>query len=763
MRPRELSIHLELNGRSIHSVHSSDISEELTIGRSRSCDWVIPKDDSVVSSKHASLIPRKGRVWIHDTGSKNGMYIAGKRVEKKLLEPGDKITIGSCSVTVTEGSKGSAEKKPSSILAINGGLKGKRLELTSDESVIGSASDADLPLMDMLVSRRHAVISKKEDDSCWIMDPGSKNGLKVNDIPLPAGKERLLKDEDRISIAQFELVFHDGAIPHNNYQVIFRLAIIGVTLLLTLFGYWSFQHLRPSAETLVKRARVAAARENFVRASDLLDNAEVARGSEKNKIERADLERNLRVWKTTIRSWTDAQTSLDRQDWIGASRALGGLQAERQNVWTWNKQALEEKEKAMLAKKMLDIFHRATEVMEQESSGPQDIRDIASSLNQVLAEMPSDVPHYFDKLLASMRTVRAELTTAIKQNLALDETIEAITLQSPPFEQMIRTLKQQAGGERGQLQKRAEMLLQPVVELANSFKKLNEMSELLRQIQFKEALTVDIALPSPESCALDPRLSQKRQDFADIHRSVRQATQHVSYLYGLLDPQISMEGKIPQCLNVFGDAAAMQGVLACDIMEGKLPKRSRTSPQGMYDQLVGNEELYEFLRALPEEFDRETLDISIETRLTEAERTLKNCINFIQYMSDAERVWLAHGPLGTVVENCRKALSARDELVKAMVKRAEHLDGRQFLIAGAIALRLAENPQELACGGENLQNKIMTEFRKLRLDISALNTEYSRSGPARQIEIREEIMGRGLPGDAMVRRMWAGRDAARKQ
>ena len=760
MGSKKLTIHLEFNGRPIQSVNSDDITGEITIGRSHSCDWVIPKEDGVVSSKHASLIPKKGRIWIYDTGSKNGIYVAGRRVEKKLLEPGDKVTIGGSLVTVEEAARGNIDKKPSSILVLNGNLKGKKLELSAGESVIGSAPDADLPLMDMLVSRKHAVITKKDDDSCWIMDPGSKNGLKVNDVPLPAEKERLLKDEDRISIAQFEMVFHDGAVPHSNYQVVLRLAIIGVTLFLTLFGYWTFQHLRPSAGALVSRARAAAARENFTKANELLESADVARGADKNKIERADLERKLTIWKNTIKLWNDAQANLNRGDWIAASRALGGLQAERENVWTWNKKALDEKEKAMLAKTILDSYHRATEVMEQENSGLNDIRDIASSLTRVLADVPSPPPQCFEKLLDRMRGMREELNEVIKKNVAMDETIDAIALQTPPFDKMIQALREQAEGKRGQLQKRAEMMLQPMVSLANSFKKLNEKSEALRQVRFKDAMAIDIALPSPESCAVDPRLSQKRQDFADIDLSIQKATQQVSYLYNQLDPAISREGKIPQCLKVFDDPSVMGQVLACDIMKGKLPKRSRTSPQGMYDKLVGNEELYEFLRALPEELDKDMLDISFDTSLSQAETALKTCESFNNYMNVPDRAWLAHGPLGVVVKNCRKTLAARDVLVKNVLKQAEKLSGRQFLIAGGIALRLADQPEQLTCGEENLQKKVIADFRQLRLQLSALNTEYSRSGPARQIEIREQIMSLGLPGDAVVRRMWAGRDAA---
>jgi hypothetical protein len=55
---------------------------------------------------------------------------------------------------------------------------------------------------------------------------------------------------------------------------------------------------------------------------------------------------------------------------------------------------------------------------------------------------------------------------------------------------------------------------------------------------------------------------------------------------------------------------------------------------------------------------------------------------------------------------------------------------------------------------------VATELKRLRLALLRLNDEYSMAAPARQIEIRNEILRAGLPGDPVVRRMWAFRDAA---
>jgi hypothetical protein len=50
---------------------------------------------------------------------------------------------------------------------------------------------------------------------------------------------------------------------------------------------------------------------------------------------------------------------------------------------------------------------------------------------------------------------------------------------------------------------------------------------------------------------------------------------------------------------------------------------------------------------------------------------------------------------------------------------------------------------------------VAEDFKKYRLPLVQLNNDYDSSSPEKSIEIRSQIMGMGIPGDPIVRRMWA--------
>jgi adenylate cyclase len=67
------------------------IREHLTVGRRESCD--IPLRLPNVSGLHCELAFHDGFWWIRDLNSTNGIKVNGVRVPKKILQPGDTITI----------------------------------------------------------------------------------------------------------------------------------------------------------------------------------------------------------------------------------------------------------------------------------------------------------------------------------------------------------------------------------------------------------------------------------------------------------------------------------------------------------------------------------------------------------------------------------------------------------------------------------------------------------------------------------------------
>ena len=63
-----------------------------TLGRSRSCDIVLPEPG--ISRRHAEVSVRGGRCTIRDLASTNGLTVNGLPVSVAALHPGDNVTLG---------------------------------------------------------------------------------------------------------------------------------------------------------------------------------------------------------------------------------------------------------------------------------------------------------------------------------------------------------------------------------------------------------------------------------------------------------------------------------------------------------------------------------------------------------------------------------------------------------------------------------------------------------------------------------------------
>jgi hypothetical protein len=63
-----------------------------SVGRKMDKDLVIA--DPRVSRDHAILVSESGKVFVEDQGSKHGTFVNGERVERKQLEPNDRVEFG---------------------------------------------------------------------------------------------------------------------------------------------------------------------------------------------------------------------------------------------------------------------------------------------------------------------------------------------------------------------------------------------------------------------------------------------------------------------------------------------------------------------------------------------------------------------------------------------------------------------------------------------------------------------------------------------
>ena len=98
------------------------------------------------------------------------------------------------------------------LIAQSGPLRGQRWVLSETDLSIGRDSDCDIVVADSTVSRKHAIITKRDSD--WIIEDMSKNGTYVNDKVVRGSIK--LNDGDFVSIAtsvQIAFVGSDATVP----------------------------------------------------------------------------------------------------------------------------------------------------------------------------------------------------------------------------------------------------------------------------------------------------------------------------------------------------------------------------------------------------------------------------------------------------------------------------------------------------------------------------------------------------------------------
>jgi len=92
---------------------------------------------------------------------------------------------------------------PALIVRAGGGRAGETFPLEHERITIGRSPDCEIFLDDVTVSRKHAVIAKKDDDF-RIEDEGSLNGTFVNKKRVEAAD---LENSDELQIGKYRLTY----------------------------------------------------------------------------------------------------------------------------------------------------------------------------------------------------------------------------------------------------------------------------------------------------------------------------------------------------------------------------------------------------------------------------------------------------------------------------------------------------------------------------------------------------------------------------
>lgn len=764
---RSVILRLRANEQDIETVTLAPGCSDVFVGRSHACTLRTPPDDHSVSGRHVRLFWKGNALWLEDAGSRNGVYYRNARLGKPhKISSGDLFAIGNCSLVCEvenrTSKKGVGETKWHRLEFLNGDKAGKQIDICPKEGedtfTVGLDPANALALPDMLVSRRHAFFETKENGECWLHDCGSRNGTYVNGEPL-RGKERLLKDNDKISIAYFDFRFLDRSVKHTRFFLWLKIFAVAATLCVMAGLFVLKDLINPKIDDQLHLARRYAAEENFDAAHEVLVQARLARNASKYRPQIDGLDDQLDRWSRTVAEWKRARTELAGGHFRRAQKTLDPIVNGTFDAWSWNgTDAIDQKRQADFAVTALRTYYDAQDALgEAEDGVPEQQADRIRVAEQQLAtfvkERQGDLSSqaYMTNVLASLTKTLGRMESIRTGFETVDGAIAKLDAINPNFADLAVKLDLVA---RDKTQHRAvrayaDKYKVPCRALAETKQFIAKEFTDVNGMQFRDVLARDkqLQLPPTELCSRHAQLSNHRAKLEGHHRDAQKLASNLeSIVNGLAELGIS-NGTCGAPVKRILSAATWQEALTFSCFKGKPPTVRRKEPVGTYDELLGVDYTFYNLRSLPHDYDGRSLRlIGFSPDCVEARTAFERLGVFVAFVK-SKPSWLRKGELGAFYDYCCGLLDAKDKLIAHL----ESLDGsvRAKLVARFYASYFSkEFPSEK-------RRALAEDFKALQKQVIALNEKYeATSNPMEQIAIRKTILDTGLPGDPMIHPRW---------
>jgi len=749
-----LLLRLEFKGGVLYEKSDFAAAETVTIGRSAECVWVIPAEDNVASGHHAAIMMRNGRLCLRDTGSRNGIFCKAKRVSEKALAPGDRFSIGSCTLCVER--LRTARTAPHELVFLNTDRKGERLKLDRAKLVAGSDPGVDLVIGEQLVSQKHAEFASKAD-GCWLRDLGSKNGTFVNGTRLSPSTERLLADDDVVSLAFVDFKFVDGRVEHSQIRIWYSLGVVAATIFAVLLINWVWMGLRASSDSCIRDARAEAAAGRFDRARACLDESRARRGAENNEVTYHELVRSIAVWENILRSWGQAQTALAAGNWVESSRILGMITDADPNVWGWNDTSapLMRKE-AFAVKKLLDAFLVVYSAMrnDRNTENLADLKRAVAAISGMEKLFAQKSPPYLKKLLADSAALRRQVDENLQYLEKLESILRRIESESDNLTMVLGDLDELKQHAEPNIRLRIENCMVPLSMLQRSARQIRRAMILVRQLKFAGLTDVKPDWPTLEQCAVNENIATLRKNQERQFGYILSVAANLRPLIGELE-KLGLRGDAPppECVTVFRDGRIMAKVFGCDAFDRRMPPRLRTEPSGEYDRVLGIEGFFEYIYALPAPFDRAVYsEFRFTPEIVKFRDLLRAIRAFRLFAEQRQHQWLHGEAFLRVYRRAEEVSGAARQLSRELLAAAAPAPPRERVLRKAIAFFLSESDPP-----EREVETLVREFKDLRMPLIRMSRDYNAAPVEEKIRLRDEILRQGLPGDPVTRRMWSFR------
>lgn len=740
--------------------------EPVFIGRSRECAMRVPIDESSVSGRHAQLFWKRGKLYIEDAGSRNGVFHNGEQVLKPVrVNAKDIFVLGNCQIFISQVEKDDTKtaKRCHKLEFINGDRAGSTIDIKpkSDKSEfsIGLDPSCEIHLPDTLVSRKHAILKVHDDGECWIEDLGSRNGTYVNGEKL-SSKERLLKNGDKITIAYFDFRFLDRKFRHTRLHAWVKLAALAVSICIVVAAYVIWTVSRSSVEEYMRMARKTAAVGDFESARRILQESRASRDAIKLGGQIDALAGQLEVWEKTRNDWLSACDDIAAGRFRVALDIFNRLNDAPLDAWVWNAgNAASYRKEASYVGELLRLHFMGKEAIAAAESGTSYsdyalVRTALSSferfLNSEKAEFLERV--YLKPLVENLKKMSVDLETICSGFKKIDACLEQISSKDPDFRVVLTEFERLSADTSLPLSVHGYLLqqLDPCRSLVAVQDFIDKEFEALVNLDFDkvQAMNQDIKLPDSEMCTRQHRYSDARALFLAKHEAIqKEAVELRTMIYGLTANGVTPDSR-GEAITAVVTAENWRKALSFDCLLKRPPSPRRAEPSGKYDEFFCIEYTFESIRALPNIYNGRSMRlIGFKPICQLARKTFERAELFVQYLDNPDKRHLQRGIVGKYYTQCTKIAIDRENVVRVL----RNISGskRKRLVAAFYAEYFTARPSYSA------KRSIEAQFKDISREVMELCDSYAtESDPEKQIIIRDKILETGLPGDPSMHPKW---------
>ena len=771
---KKLLLQLELENKFLFQITSDELDHTYLIGRDRMCDWQIPATDRSASNRHAELFVRRGKVYIRDLNSHNGVFFLGEKITERPLAPGERYGIGDSVLVVSkieENKTGKLQRKYHRLEQLNGKNRKKTYDLSEKEYILGSAYDADIRCEDTMISQHHAKLEIKDDGSCWLIDLGSRNGTSVNHMVLSAenAEGRMLQHGDIISIVCLDFTFYDKTVPIQKSYFLLKTVCAVLTVLIVLAVYFFWQSLMPSAKDYIEGARNLAEVKKFDKALSLLTKVSNAPKAEVYKQEYSDLRKQIESWKSTTEKWDQTQNLISRRKWISANKILVGLVSTRSDIWNWNdSDAVENKRLAQITAQVLDAFLHSRILMAQHKTPIPVLESACLRLQKSLSCIANYKYDFLVMLYKEGQFIAEELQYMIVQKKKIDGIVSQLN-SDKDLKMSLQLMKTIRGDialrNKNVIQKRRRVNHKQVLEYCDTYlgplqilsvgqEEFLNNKKLIATLEI-EKVQKNLTLPTPEESAVSPVFTIIRSQLTTRNEILSAKSKQLSVLISSLASSGIALKKQPEILKKWHKNSYLDNVIKCDCFNHPASRWTvkRTVSTGLYDQFLGIEHFWDFLLDLPERYDISLADgRPFVPEIVRIRHIYGELEIFKDFMNDPI---IAH-LLSLNVSNSKlidfalwveDLLIQRNRTIQKLINFSRKTSNkREKLISGSFLCILDNGKMNIS---KDFYEEMEQLFKSIRRETSSIAEQDAT--PEQIIKNRRNIIAVGIPGDPVVR------------